>query len=82
MPQFADVPLGAALQVKISAQVCYVMGDELDADVYDYDAGGNDGCPLLVLTLVEKLRRVFRRGRGGAMLLLLTLPTGILGRIG
>ncbi len=40
------------------------MGDELDADVYNYDAGGNDGCPLLVLTPVDKLRCVFCRGRG------------------
>ncbi len=53
MPQFADVPLGAALRVKTSAHVRYAMGFELDADVYDYDAGGDDGCPLLVLTPVS-----------------------------
>ena len=41
------------------------MGSELDAYVYDYNAGGNDGCPLLVLTPVEKPRHLFCRGRGG-----------------
>ena len=41
------------------------MGSELDAYVYDYDAGGNDGCPLLVLTPVEEPRHLFCRGRGG-----------------
>jgi hypothetical protein len=64
MPWFADVPLGAALRVETSAHVRYVMGAELDADVYNYDAGGDDGCPLLVLTPVDKLRCVFCRGRG------------------
>ncbi len=64
MPRFADVPLGAALWVKTSAHVRYVMGDELDTDVYDYDTGGDDGCPLLMLTPVDELRRVFRRVRG------------------
>jgi hypothetical protein len=64
MPWFADVPLGAALRVKTSAHVRYMMGDELDADVYDDNAGGNDSCPLLVLTPVDESRRVFRRGRG------------------
>ncbi len=63
MPWFADVPLGAALRVQTSAHVRYAMGDELNADVYDYDAGGNNGCPLLVLTPVDKLRRVFCWGR-------------------
>ncbi len=29
------------------------MGNELDAYVYDYDTRGDDGCPLLVLTLVD-----------------------------
>ncbi len=64
MPWFADVPLGAALRVDTSVHVHYAMVDELDADVYDYDAGGNDGCPLLVLTPVDELRHVFQRGRG------------------
>jgi hypothetical protein len=41
------------------------MGNELDAYVYDYDAGGNDGCPLLVLTPVEESCHLFCRGRGG-----------------
>ncbi len=63
MPRFADVPLGAALRVETSAHVRYLMGDELDADVYDYDAGGDDGCPLLVLTPVDESCRVFHRGR-------------------
>jgi hypothetical protein len=63
MPRFADVPLGAALRFETSAHVRYAMGDELDADVYDYDTGGNDGCPLLVLTPVDESRRVFRQGR-------------------
>ncbi len=40
------------------------MGDKLNADVYDYNAGGNDGCPLLMLTPVDKSRCVFCRGRG------------------
>ncbi len=52
MPRFADVPLGAALRVKTSTHMRYAMGDELNADVFDYDAGGDDGCPLLVLTPV------------------------------
>ncbi len=82
MPRFADVPLGAALWVETSAHVRYAMGDELDADVYDYDAGGDDGCPLLALTPVDELHRVFCRGGGGATPLRLTLPTGILGGIG
>ena len=82
MPRFADVPLGAALRVETSAHVRYAMGDELDADVYDYDAGGDDGCPLLVLTPVDESRHVFHRGRGGATPLRLTLPTGISGGIG
>ncbi len=64
MPRFADVPLGAALWVETSAHVRYTMGDELNADVYDYDAGGNNGCPLLMLTPVDESRRVFCRGRG------------------
>ncbi len=64
MPRFADVLLGAALRVETSAHVRYAMGDKLDADVYDYNAGGNNGCPLLVLTPVDKSRRVFCRGRG------------------
>ncbi len=64
MPRFADVPLGVALPVETSAHVCYAMGDKIDADVYDYNAGGNDGCPLLVLTPVDESRRVFFRGRG------------------
>ncbi len=64
MPRFADVPLGAALWVKTSAHVRYAMGDKLDADVYEYNAGGDDGCPLLMLTPVDKTRHVFRRGRG------------------
>jgi hypothetical protein len=63
MPRFADVPLGAALRVETSAHMRYTMGDKLDADVYDYDAGGDNGCPLLVLTPVDESRRVFRRGR-------------------
>ncbi len=46
MPWFADVPLGAALRVETSVHVRYAMGDELDADVYDYDARGDDGCHL------------------------------------
>jgi hypothetical protein len=58
MPRFADVPLGPALRVDTSAHVRYAMVGELDADVYNYDAGGNDSCPLLVLTPV--------RGRGYA----------------
>ena len=41
------------------------MGNELDAYVYDYDAGGNDGCPLLVLTPVEESCHLFCQGRGG-----------------
>ncbi len=64
MPQFADVPLGAALWVKTSTHVRYAMRDELDADVYDYNAGGNDGCPQLMLTPVDESRRMFCRGRG------------------
>jgi hypothetical protein len=52
MLRFADVPLGAVLWVKTSAHVRYAMGDKLDADMYDYDTGGNNGCPLLVLTPV------------------------------
>ncbi len=64
MSRFADVPLGAVLRVETSTHVRYAMGDELDTDVYDYDTGGNDGCPLLVLTPVDKSRRVFPRGRG------------------
>ncbi len=64
MPRFADVPLGAALMVDTSAHVRYAMVDKLNADVYDYDAGGNNGCPLLVLTPVDELRNVFQRGRG------------------
>jgi hypothetical protein len=40
------------------------MGNELDAYVYDYDAGGDDGCPLLVPTQVNKSHHMFRRGRG------------------
>ena len=42
MPQFADVPLGATLWVETSAHVRHSMGDELDAYVYGYDAGGNE----------------------------------------
>ncbi len=64
MLRFADVPLGAALWVQTSAHVRYAMGDELDTDVYDYNAGGDDGCPLLMLTPVDESRRMFRRGRG------------------
>ncbi len=52
MPWFADVPLGAALRVETIAHVRYAMGDKLNADVYNYDAGGNDGCPLLVCVCV------------------------------
>ncbi len=63
MPRFADVPLGVALRVETSAHVRYAMGDKLDADVYDYDARGNNGCPLLVLTPVDESRHVFCRGR-------------------
>ncbi len=63
MPRFADVPLGAALRVETSAHVRYAMGGELVADVYDYDAGGDDGCSLLVLTSVDELRCVFCWGR-------------------
>jgi hypothetical protein len=63
MPRFADVPLGVALRVETSTHVRYAMGDKLDTDVYDYDAGGDDGCPLLVLTPVDESRHVFRRGR-------------------
>jgi hypothetical protein len=63
MPRFADVLLGAALWVKTSAHVRYAMGDKLDVDVYDYDAGGDDGCPLLMLIPVDESRRVFHRGR-------------------
>ena len=68
MPRFADVPLGAALRVETSVHVCYEMGDELDADVYDYNARGNDGCLLLVLTPVDEYRCVFCQagGRGYA----------------
>jgi hypothetical protein len=82
MSRSADVPLGAVLRVETSAHVRYAMGDKLDADVYDYDTGGDNGCPLLVLTPVDKLHRVFSRGRGRATLLWLTLPTGISGGIG
>ncbi len=64
MPRFVDVPLGAALRVETSAHVRYAIGDKLDADVYNYDAGGDSGCPLLVLTPVDESRRVFCRGRG------------------
>jgi hypothetical protein len=64
MPRFANVPLGVALRVETSAHVRYAMGDKLDADMNDYDAGGHAGCPLLVLTPVDELRRVFCRGRG------------------
>ena len=42
----------------------YAMGNELDAYVYDYNTRGDDGCPLLVLTPVNKLRHVFRQARG------------------
>ncbi len=81
MSRFADVPLGAVLRVETSVHVCYAMGDELDADGYNYDTGGDNGCPLLVLTPVDKSRRVFPWGRGRT-LLWLTLPTGISGGIG
>jgi hypothetical protein len=81
MSRFADVPLGAVLRVETSAHVRYAMGDELDTDVYDYDTGGNNGCPLLVLTPVDKSCRMFPGGRGRT-LLCLTLPTGISGGIG
>ena len=64
MLRFADVPLGAAIRVKTSAHVRYAMGDELDTDVYNYDAGGDDGCSLLVLTPVDELCHVFQWGRG------------------
>jgi hypothetical protein len=64
MPRFADVPLGAVLWVETSARVRYAMGDKLDADVYNYDVKGDNGCPLLVLTPVDELPRVFCRGRG------------------
>ncbi len=47
-----------------------------------YDAGGDNGCPLLVLTPVEELRHVFQWGRGRGSPLRLMIPTGILGRIG
>jgi hypothetical protein len=64
MPRFADVPLGAVLRVETSTHVCYAMGDKLDADMYNYNAGGGDGCSLLVLTPVDKSHCVFFRGRG------------------
>jgi hypothetical protein len=64
MPGFADVPLGAALRVETSVHVRYAMGDELNADMYNYNAGGDEGCPLLVLTPVDESHCVFRRGRG------------------
>ncbi len=64
MPRFADVLLGAALRVETSVHVRYAMGDKLEADMYDYDARGNDGCPLLVLTPVDEPHHAFCRGRG------------------
>jgi hypothetical protein len=59
------------------------MGNELDAYVYDYNARGNDGCPLLVLTPVEESCHLFCQGRGGGVTPLQPpLPTGISGGIG
>jgi hypothetical protein len=52
------------------------MGNELDVYVYNYDTRGDDGCPLLVLTLVDESRHVFRWGRGGATPLQPPLPLG------
>ena len=40
------------------------MGNKLDAHVYDYDTRGDNGCPLLALTPVDKSRHMFCRGRG------------------
>ena len=58
------------------------MGNELNAYVYDYDTRGDNGCPLLVLTLVDELRHVFRRGRGRGYAAAAATSTGILGGIG
>jgi hypothetical protein len=63
MPLFADMPLGAALRVDMSMHVRYAMVDKLNAELYNYDAGGDNGCPLLVLTPVEESHHVFCRGR-------------------
>jgi hypothetical protein len=59
------------------------MGNELHSYVYDYNAGGNDGCPLLVLTPVDESRHLFCQGsRGRGYAAAAPLPTGILGGIG
>ena len=60
------------------------MGNELDVYVYvyNYDTRGDDGCPLLVLTLVDESRHVFRWGRRGGSAAAAATSTGISGGIG
>jgi len=64
LPRYTSELLGSALRVEASSQTRYMMGDEFDAYVYDYDEKGDNGCPLLTLTPEDESRRILR-GRGG-----------------
>ena len=64
LPRYTSELLGSALRVEASSQTRYMMGDEFDAYVYDYNEKGDNGCPLLTLTPEDESRRILR-GRGG-----------------
>lgn len=75
-PKISLVPLGAALRVsppadtdaesyegETTSRLGYQMGDEINAFVYSYDAGGDNGSPLLTLSLDGPSARGGRAGQ-------------------
>lgn len=80
LPRYTSELLGSALRVESSSQTRYMMGDEFDAYVYDYDEKGDNGCPLLKLTPEDESRRILRSRGGGARRTISSSTTEAFGR--